>query len=336
MKRLVLLIVLLLANVAGAAPRLESLPRVGRIEMKYEPGLEDTARELQASADSTLERISGDLVDLRAPRTIHVQLVRDSSSLREVAPQGRGAPEWAIGVAYPDLGIISVAVRRGANVTDPEQTLRHELAHIALGAALGDRAPHWLHEGFAYQHSAEWSWERTETLAGMAWFGGIIPLNQLDASFPAEELPAHRAYAESYDFVGYLSRRGRYEDEADDGDRYPFRKFLTMVGQGVPINDAAIKAYGRPLQTLFDEWRETVSKRYLLAPIGLLGLALWIVCALLLMIAWLRKRRYMRRRFGEWEREERERDLELQRLYSVSLIPPEPEEDSLPDPKLVN
>lgn len=336
MKRLVFLIVLMLASIASAAPRLESLPRMGRIEMKYEPGLEDTARELQASADATLERISQDLVDLPTPRTIRVQLVRDSSTLSAVAPEGRGAPEWAIGVAYPDLGIISVAVRRGSNVSDPAQTLRHELAHVALGSALGDRAPHWLHEGFAYQHSAEWAWERTETLAGMAWFGGIIELNELDQSFPAQELPAHRAYAESYDFVGYLSRRGRYEDDADDGDRYPFRKFLTLVGQGRTLDEASIAAYGRPLHNLFDEWRETLSNRYLLAPIGLLGLALWILCALLLTVAWLRKRRYRNRRFGEWEREDRERDLELQRLYSFSSIPPEPEEDSLPDPNLVN
>jgi hypothetical protein len=336
MTKWVFLIVLLFASVAGAAPRMESLPRLGRIDMKYEPGLADTARQLQASADETLERISNDLVDLPTPRTIHVQLVRDASTLPAVAPEGRGAPPWAIGVAYPDLGVISVAIRRGANVSDPGQTLRHELAHIALGAALGNKAPHWLHEGFAYQHSAEWAWERSETLAGMAWFGGIIELNELDQSFPEQELPAHRAYAESYDFVGYLSRRGRYEDEADDGDRYPFRKFLTMVGQGSSLDDAAIRAYGRPLHSLFEEWRETISKRYLLAPIGLLGLALWVLCALLLMVAWLRKRRYRDRRFGEWEREDRERELELQRLYSFSLIPPEPEEDSLPDPKLVN
>lgn len=336
MKWLVVLLLALFASVANGAPRLESLPRMGRIEMKYEPGLEDTARQLQASADATLERISDDLVDLPTPRTIRVQLVRDSSTLPAVAPEGRGAPQWAIGVAYPDLGVISVAIRRGSNVTDPAQTLRHELAHIALGSALGDRAPHWLHEGFAYQHSQEWAWERTETLAGMAWFGGIIELNELDRSFPEQELPADRAYAESYDFVGYLSRRGRYEDEADDGDRYPFRKFLTLVGQGRSLDDASIAAYGRPLHNLFDEWRETLSKRYLLAPIGLLGLALWILCALLLMVAWLRKRRYRNRRFGEWEREDRERGLELQRLYSFSSIPPEPEEDSLPDPKLVN
>jgi hypothetical protein len=149
MKRLVLVLLLLFAGVANAAPHLVSLPAQGRIEMAYEPGLESEAYRLQASADATLDRIADDLVDLPTPGTIHIQLVRDSKDLSDIAPGGRGAPPWAIGVAYPDLGIISVAIRRGPNITDPEQTLRHELAHIALGAALGNRAPHWLHEGFA-------------------------------------------------------------------------------------------------------------------------------------------------------------------------------------------
>ncbi|NVB81019.1 MAG: hypothetical protein HOV81_21665 [Kofleriaceae bacterium] len=341
-----LAIVLSLFGTAFAAPRLESLPSRGRIEVRYERGLEDTARTLQASAEDTLTRISGDLLELPTPRHIRVQLVRDSSSLPSVAPEGRGAPPWAIGVAYPDLGIISVAIRRGSSVTDPEQTLRHELAHVALGAAIGDRAPHWLHEGFAYQHSAEWAWERTETLAGMAWFGGIVPLEQLDASFPAEESPAHRAYAQSYDFVGFLSRRGRWEDTADDGDRWPFRRFLTMVGQGVSLNDAAKKAYGKPLGELFEEWREDLSKRYLLAPIGLFGLAVWCLCALLLGLAWWRKRRHNKRRLAEWERDERANDEALARLRPVIVPPyiPWPGEDPFKDddeepsgePKLVN
>lgn len=349
MRRFVLALTIVLSLFGGtalAAPHLDALPTRGRIEMRYEPGLRDTARELQATAEDTLARISSDLVDLPTPGHIRVQLVRDASSLRAVAPQGRGAPPWAIGVTYPDLGIISVAIRRGANITDPEQTLRHELAHAALGAALGARAPHWLHEGFAYQHSAEWTWERTETLAGMAWFGGIVPLDQLDASFPAEESPAHRAYAESYDFVGYLSRRGRWEDTADDGDRWPFRRFLTMVGQGASLDDAAQKAYGRPLGELFEEWRENLSKRYLLAPIGLFGLAVWCLCALLLAVAWWRRRRHNKRRLSEWEREERANDEALARLHPVFVPPyiPWPGEDPFKDdddepngdPKLVN
>ena len=337
--------IVLWCSAAIAAPHLDTLPGGRRVTVSYEPGLEATARDMQRSAEDTLERISEDLVDLPKPRAIQIQLVRDAQSLVSIAPPGRGAPPWAIGVAYPDLGVIGIAMRRGSQVVDPMSTLRHELAHVALGAALGDRAPHWLHEGFAYQHSGEWSWDRSETLAGMAWFNGIVPLDDLDHSFPAEESPANRAYAESYDFVGYLSRRGRYEDTADDGDRWPFRKFLTAVGHGVDLDTAAKHAFGKPLHALFDEWSENLSKRYLMAPIGLFGLAVWILCAILLALAWSRRRRQNRQRIAQWDRDERAHD-EAMRLRPVIIPPyvPWPGEDPFADdddepphdPKLVN
>jgi len=308
--RLARLVALVLAVIAwalpaSAAPRLEPAARVGRITVLAESGLEGAARELAAGAERQLERIAADLLDLPVPRAIEVRLVRDARDLAAVAPAGRGAPAWAIGVAYPDLGVISVAMRRGALLSDPEATLRHELAHIALGSALGNRAPRWLHEGFAYQHSGEWSWERTETLAGMAWFHNIIPLDQLDLTFPQEELPASRAYAEAYDFVGYLSRRGRWEDRSDDGDRWPFRRFLREVGQGSDLDAAALHAFGKPLRALFGEWRAELGDRYMLAPIGLLGLALWVLCAVLLGLAWWRRKRQNRRRLAQWDLDER-------------------------------
>ncbi|HSR98687.1 MAG TPA: hypothetical protein VLM79_16640 [Kofleriaceae bacterium] len=314
---------------AWAAPRLEPAARAGRITVLAEPGLEGVARELAASSERELERIAADLLDSPTPRTIEVRLVRDAADLAAVAPAGRGAPPWAIGVAYPDLGVISVAMRRKAVVADPHATLRHELAHIALGAALGERAPRWLHEGFAYQHSAEWSWERTETLAGMAWLGGVIPLDQLDVTFPAEELPANRAYAESYDFVGFLSRRGRWEDPSDDGDRWPFRRFLREIGRGSDLDTAAMHAFGKPLHGLFNEWRGELGDRYMLAPIGLLGLALWALCALLLALAWWRRRRQNRRRLAQWDVEERAAHSEPGAQVIAPPYVPWPGEDPL-------
>jgi hypothetical protein len=293
------------ARPASAAPRLEPVARAGRITVLAEPGLASVAQELADSAERALGRIAADLLELPTPRAIEVHLVREAADLAAVAPAGRGAPPWAIGVAYPDLGVISVAMRRGATVADPQATLRHELAHIALGAALGNRAPRWLHEGFAYQHSGEWSWDRTETLAGMAWAGGIIPLDQLDQTFPQEEMPANRAYAESYDFVGYLSRRGRWEDLSDDGDRWPFRRFLRAIGHGSDLDSAAMQAFGKPLHPLFDEWRSDLGSRYMLMPVGLLGLLLWILCAILLGLAWWRRRRQNRRRLAQWDLDER-------------------------------
>lgn len=305
-------VALVLALVGAAAPalgapRLERAAREGRITVYAESGLGRAARGLAANAEATLARIAGDLPGLPSPAAIEVRLVEDAADLAAVAPAGRGAPPWAVGVAYPDLGVISVAMRRGPHGADPEATLRHELAHVALGAALGPKVPRWLHEGFAYQHSAEWSWERTETLAGMSWFGGIIPLDELERSFPREELPAHRAYAESYDFVGFLSRRGRWEDRSDDGDRWPFRRFLAAIARGADVDGAARQAFGRPLRDLFDEWRADLGTRYMLMPIGLLGLVMWIGVAILLVLAWRRRRKQNRARVARWEQEERER-----------------------------
>lgn len=309
-QRLLALLVLVLALLPGAAeaaPRLQPAAHAGRVTVLAEDGLQPLAQALAASAERELVQIAGDLVELSVPRRIEVRLVREAADLPAVAPAGRGAPAYAIGVAYPDLGVISVATRRGAQVQDPAATLRHELAHIALGAALGERAPHWLHEGFAYQHSGEWSWDRTETLAGMAWLGGVIPLDQLDATFPESEQPANRAYAESYDFVGYLTRRGRWEDTRDDGDRWPFRRFLRDVGHGDSLDAAARRQFGKPIQALFDEWRSDLSNRYLMLPVGLLGLAVWVLCAVLLALAWWRRRRQNARRLAQWDLEEQQR-----------------------------
>ncbi len=331
--------------IALTRKQLERVTQAGRVTVYAEAGIEDTATDLAMRAEAALSEINADLSSLEVPATVELRVVRDAADLAAVAPPGRGAPAWAVGVAYPDLGIISVALRRGPNVLDPVFTLRHELAHLALGAAIGPRAPRWLHEGFAYQHSPEYSRERVETLAGMAWFGSVIPLRELDISFPADELPANRAYAESFDFVGFLANRGRWEDHDDDGDRFPFRRFLYELGNGASIDAAAIRAYGRPIQGLFEEWRQDLGRRYRLMPIGLIGFAAWIFVGLLLVLAWRRRRSQAKRKVAQWDSEELARRA---RESSLVVAPPyvpwpgedplgeEPDEDKPSDPSLLN
>ncbi|MEO6775370.1 MAG: hypothetical protein ABI467_20575 [Kofleriaceae bacterium] len=329
-----------------------------RIVVSYEDGLEGPAEKLRDAAEDSLARIGADLPGLPEPRLVHIQLVRDAATIPEVAPGGRGAPKYAVGVTYPDLGVVTVAMRRGAQILDPIDTLDHELGHVALGAALAanPNVPHWLHEGFAYQHSAEWTMDRAETLAGMVWMGGIIPIEQLDQSFPAEESPAARAYAESYDFVNFLSRRGRWEDPSDDGDRWPFRRFLGELGHGKDLDTAAKHQFGKTIHELFEEWRDDVRARYLTAPMGLLGIGVWILCSILLVLAFWRRRRGNRRRIAQWDLEDRLADQRRQaealakaqepgRVHPV-IVPPyipltaespfDEVDDTPPDPKLWN
>ncbi len=308
----------------AAQPEL-ALPVVyeqGRVTVRAEAGLESQAAAIAAHADSELASIAMDLQGLPVPEVAEIRLVYDAAELARAAPPGAGAPPWASGVAYPAVGVVVVATYRGPSSIDVMHTVDHELAHLALGAALGDAAPRWLHEGFAYVHSTEWSWDRAQTLAGMAWFNSTIPLDQLEQSFPAEELPASRAYAESYDFVSFLARRGRWADASDDGDRYPFQQFLAETARTGDVDVAAQRAFGRPLKNLFGEWESDLESRYMFMPLGILLGSLWLLAVVLLILGWRRRRRLNARRLAEWERQEQAaRDEAARHAAENRLVP---------------
>lgn len=310
-----------------AATRVE-LPvylKSGDIVIRAESGMESLASEVARAAPDFLNEIALDLPDLDIPESIEIRLVHKSSSLPAVAPPGRGAPSWASGVAYADLGVVTVAHASGTNINDVLSVTAHELSHLALGAALHGRAPRWLNEGFAYLHSSDWSMARTQTLTGLAWSGNTIPLHALDDSFPAAEIEVHKAYAQSYDLVAFLARRGRYADKKDEGDRWPFRNFLGYVAAGESVNDAALRAYGTSMNDLYEEWYEDLRARFMMVPASLFGLFVWTFAAFLLIVGYIKKSRSSKRTLARWEAEEhaREKERELAAIIArhSSIVP---------------
>ncbi len=291
------------------APALGSLPLPvvltgDGVIVRAETGLESLAAAVAEEAPKVLAEIRDDLGGLPFPAHIDIRLVKRSRDLGNAAPKGRGAPEWASGVAYLDTGVTVVATRQGSQPIDVHNVVRHELAHLALSAALRDRVPRWLNEGFAYLHAPDWSEDRIQLLTGMVWFDGVIALNNLDASFLAREKQVQRAYAQSYDFTAFLARRGRYRDPHDDGNRWPFRRFLQNISNGQTPAQAAMNAYGTSLRSLFEEWRQGLRDRYMLMPAGLFALSVWAFAALLLMIGFVRRRTINRRTLARWQEEE--------------------------------
>jgi len=299
---------LLVAAPAPAAAQSIPLPvaiRQGGVMVRAEAGMDGVAGRVAANARAALAAIAEDLPGLQVPRRVEIRLVKRAEDLARAAPSGRAPPPWAIGVAYPDEGVVVVAFRRGPMPAAVDSVVAHELAHLALGAALGSRAPRWLHEGFAYLHSSDFSIDRTRTLTGMAWTGDVIPLAALDHSFPAAEDAAARAYAQSYDLVAFMAHRGRSSSLDDDGNRWPFREFLVSLARGATLEQAARHAFSTGIADLFEEWRENLRQRYLVLPAGLLGVAIWVIAAVLLVLAFLRKRRLGRATLARWADEER-------------------------------
>lgn len=304
--------------------------------IRAEDGLDDLAKSVASKTPGALRSIYEDFATLPKPQLVDIRLVKRSVDLGRAAPPGRGAPQWAAGVAYPDKGVLVVATRRESNPIDVSGTLVHELCHLVMGAALGGRAPRWLDEGFAYLHSSDWSLQRAQTLTGMVWFGNVIPLHEIDRQFPAQEQEAGRAYAQSYDFVAYLARRGQYVDTADDGDRWPFRQFLAGIARGKTTDQAAWEAYGVHLDELYDEWYVNLRDRYLMVPAALFAVGIWVIGAIILILAYLRRRRQMRARLAEMEQEElaAERRLAAQQAAAASAGgAADADADGLPTPR---
>src|SRR5258705_13142880 len=86
----------------------------------------------------------------------------------------------------------------GSDAGDPQEVLRHELAHLALHERLGDRPPPWFDEGYASVAAREW--RREDVLAANLALAvrGAPPLDQLEGSFPGGPVTAHAADALSY------------------------------------------------------------------------------------------------------------------------------------------
>ena len=303
MRALLLTLCLLLGQLGAAAAETLQLPETaerGQFFVSAERGLSNQAGSALDIATEAMASTRLDLPGLPKAERIDIRLVKQMSSIPDASPAGSHPPSWARGVAFPRHNILVVAIRREHERLDWESTLRHEISHLALNQAIPTGVPRWLDEGFAFQHARDLSMDRVRTLTSMSWSGSVYSLAELERSFPAGKSSADRAYAQSYDFVGYLARRGRYADTHDDPDRWTFRDFLGALAEGQDVDAAAKAIYGVPLDTLAKEWYEDLRKRYWMLPVGLFGGALWLFASIILVLAYRRKRRLAEEKLALW------------------------------------
>lgn len=238
-----------------------------------------------------------DELDVPIGETIHVYVAPDDATFRAIQPGL--PPTWADATTWPKLGAVFLrapAARPGDD--EPlEQVFDHELVHVLLGRAFAPKAPPtWLQEGVAQVLAHELGPEEAATLQQASLVGALAGVQALELGFPADAHRAKIAYAESADFVAYLGERyGR--------DIVP--KLVRESRGGATLRQTVYASTGgHYLEDVEKDWLA----RYDTAPVKFAALAngewVWWIGAVVLAVAWVRRRREFKRRLAEMEAEE--------------------------------
>lgn len=268
---------------------------LGWLTLSYPQAAQARVESLMRDADA-IKRELTEAFDVPVLEHVEVRVAPTASDMALLAP--RGVPAYASGVAFPRLHLVllSMLAPEGANAVDLDEVFRHELAHIALeDATLGQHVPAWFNEGLAVGLSGENQYDRLSALWHATTSGTLLPLSDLDRSFPKNRSEVNVAYAESADFVRFLMRRT---------DRARFSSMIHRVREGHPFERAIADAYGSDLRKLEFQWRTDVEKRYSVIPILTGGGIIWVGVIGALVAAYVKRRRRTKAILARWEREE--------------------------------
>lgn len=200
------------------------------------------------------------------------------------------------GLAQPQRDLIIVkAPRLRRPGSDYPGTVRHELVHLLLYRNVNyDYLPQWLNEGIAMSLANEFYWQSLFKIARMFIQNRIIPYRQLDQSFYAPTGPVQfsDAYAQALSMTRFLR------------DRLGEAAFWEMVLKlrNEPFPEALQSIAGLSVIEFWDLYRKALWKYAVIA--ALASGFFFQPGAVLLILAYLRRRRIARDIYKRWEDEE--------------------------------
>lgn len=171
-------------------------------------------------ADRAREAVRLDL-GVELPRPLRIDVVRDLFSLSAISGLPLEAAETTGTVAVARWGRVTLLSPRAARHGYPwEDTMAHELVHLALSRATRDFAPLWLQEGVAKRQEQRWREPRPFDDAGSHDFvaqralltGSSVGVDKLGPSIamlPSADA-ASVAFSEVTSFISFwIERNGR-------------------------------------------------------------------------------------------------------------------------------
>jgi hypothetical protein len=249
-----------------------------------------------------------------------ILITPDARHFREAV--SRGAPEWGAAIATPESGrIVMQGSRASSAAGDPRETLRHELAHLALHESLGDLPPRWFDEGYASYAAGELARDDILATNVALVFRGIPPIDSLDGFFEGGAARAQTGYALARSAVAEIARL----DPARG-----LSLFFQYWRASRSIDQAMRQAYGVTEASFEQQWKVSTRRRYgALALVADISVATLVFLAVLAPLWLIRRQRDGRRlalmRAADALQEQRERDEAIHALlYGEGGPPPEP------------
>ncbi|NMO23533.1 peptidase MA family metallohydrolase, partial [Pyxidicoccus fallax] len=260
---------------------------------------QDLARQIEGIRDGF-----GNILGRDWPGVTEIRLGVGREEFEALALPGGRPPGWAVALAYPAHQIILLNAL-SLHEPDGQQTLRHELAHVALGQLAKDW-PRWFQEGVAQNVTGEnYSLTHYSALFRAVTQERVFHFEDLEDAWPDVPADVEIAYAQSAAFVAHLS--AKYGPQA-------MGLLVDGVRNGEPFEQAFGKAFRTSLLVEETEWREGLAARYGWLPLTTSSALLWLAASGLCVAAYLRRRQQKAARLEEMAAQDAAEDAALRVL----------------------
>jgi len=262
-------------------------------DARYDPADKLLAHLAVETAREELVRVSRDLgYRIEPNRPIPLMIYRTHYSFIQ-----EGGLEDQFTVGTTRTGDERISVDAGGAFVTMKQVLAHEITHAVVFRILGSRAralPLWFNEGLAKYESEKYVGADDSMLANAAADGSLIPLSALARTFPKDRTGL--AYAESASAVRYLVKHR--------GSSAP-RIVLAELAATGSFDRAIAKTTGQSERAFVAGWNDSISRRFIAFRVWHIMAAFGgAAMAILVVVAFVIRRRRMAQAAREWEWEE--------------------------------
>ncbi|HYX91555.1 MAG TPA: peptidase MA family metallohydrolase, partial [Myxococcaceae bacterium] len=278
-----------------------------RFRILYTQRSEASARALAARIERVRDAFH-EVLGRDWPGVTEIRVGLGREEMEQLSLDG-AVPAWAEALAYPERNVILLDARSLLK-PDGEVTLRHELSHVALGQ-LAPSWPRWFQEGIAlYLTGDRFSITQYAAMFRAVTRDRLFDFEDLAESWPQQPQDVEIAYAQSVVFVAHLV------------DRFGPQKLGELVDHvraGAPFEVAFARAFQTSVGVEQEAWKQELPRRYSWTPIVTGGSVFWGLAALLVVAAWVRRRRVRSLRYAQMAAQEAAEDAAVKLAATAQL-----------------